>query len=65
MSPIIDEQQEEWVGVRKASEIMGCSMYAIQKYAIAGKVRAKLRPPFRTVYSRSDVEEIARSFNVA
>ena len=62
MSPIVESQQEEWIGVRKASEIANCSMYAMQKFAIAGMVRAKLLPPFRTVYARSDVESVAKAF---
>jgi hypothetical protein len=62
MSPVVDEQQDEWIGVRRASQIAGVSPYSLQKFAIAGVIRTRLRPPFRTVYSRADAEAVARSF---
>ena len=62
MSPLVADQQDEYVGVRRASQLAGCSMYAVQKFAIVGIVRTKLLPPFRTVYNRADLEAAAQAF---
>ncbi len=62
MAPFVDEHQEEWIGVRRAAEAIGCSPYCVQKFAVVGKIRVKLLPPFRTLYSRTDAETVGRSF---
>ena len=33
MSPVVDEQQETWIGIREAATIVGCSPYSLQKLA--------------------------------
>ena len=36
MSPVVDEQQETWIGIREAADIVGCSPYSLQKLALMG-----------------------------
>ena len=61
MSVATETERRPWIGVREAAEILSCSPYSIQKYAIHGVIRSRLVPPYKTLYSREDVETVARA----
>jgi hypothetical protein len=64
MSPVITEN-DEWIGVRRAASIAGTTCYSLKTAALAGLIRTRLRPPFRTVFHRGDVEAMRAAFDAS
>ena len=62
MSPAIDTEQDDWIGVREAARIVGTTCYSLKTAALAGCIRTKLRPPLKVVFSRADVVAMAAAF---
>jgi len=62
MSPVIDADRQEWVGLRKAAAILETTPYSLKSCALAGLVRTKMRPPMRALYNRADCEAAAAAF---
>jgi hypothetical protein len=64
MSPVITEN-DEWIGVRQAASLLGTTCYALKTAALSGLIRTRLRPPFKTVFHRGDVEAVRAAFDAA
>ena len=62
MSAAAPAQEDQWIGVREAAAILDTTCYSLKTAALAGLIRTKLRPPFRTVFSRADVETMREAF---
>ena len=60
--PAVETARDRWVGIGRAADLVGCSPYSIQKYALAGSIRTRLIPPFKTVFCLEDLEKLAQSF---